>query len=155
MKWTPRNGNDGSGKAEGPHFSGEPFLLKLHYETKEGIPESEETYQLCYTCHDPHDATNTFQLRMFNNVTIPSAPGIEPTAKITDAGLSAVCMSCHNNRTNPYDAKAGVAVANPGPHYSSAAEQIAGVGGYRHGHRKSTKPHDAPPSVVEGRGRFR
>jgi hypothetical protein len=87
----------------------------------------------CATCHDPHSEKNAFQLRKVNEVTIPVADGIEPTAKITDAGLSAVCMSCHNNRTNPNDAKAGVAVANPGPHYSSAAEQIAGVGGYTFG----------------------
>lgn len=78
----------------------------------------------CATCHDPHSSANTFQLRMVDNVKIP-------TADIKDAGLSAVCMQCHNNRTNAMDPKTGVASASPSyPHYSSAAEMLAGVGGY-------------------------
>ena len=74
----------------------------------------------CAVCHDPHGATNAFQLRQVNTVKLP-------TVEIKDAGLSASCMSCHNNRTDPKS----VETEKPAyPHYSSAAELLAGVGGY-------------------------
>jgi hypothetical protein len=77
----------------------------------------------CPVCHDPHSDANSFQLR-----TVDTA--ILPTTEITDTGLSAVCMGCHNNRTDPKS----VETDNPSyPHYSSAAEQIAGIGGYDFG----------------------
>ena len=89
----------------------------------------------CTTCHDPHGDKNAFQLRMVNDVTIP-------TAQIKDAGLSAVCMQCHNNRTNPNDPKTGVASDAPSyPHYSSAAEMLAGVGGYDWGYKLQNDFH--------------
>jgi hypothetical protein len=81
----------------------------------------------CATCHDPHSDANTFQLRLVGTVKIP-------TAEIKDAGLSATCMGCHNNRTNANDPKIGVAAEKPSyPHYSSAAEMLTGVGGYEFG----------------------
>ena len=77
----------------------------------------------CPVCHDPHSAANAFQLRQVDTAKIP-------TAEIADAGLSAGCMSCHNNRRDPMS----VETDKPSyPHYSSAAEQIAGIGGYDFG----------------------
>jgi predicted CXXCH cytochrome family protein len=77
----------------------------------------------CQVCHDPHSATNSFQLRQVEKAKLP-------TAEVTNAGLSASCMSCHNNRTDPKS----VETDKPSyPHYSSAAEQIAGIGGYDFG----------------------
>lgn len=81
----------------------------------------------CATCHDPHAAKNAFQLRMVDSVKLP-------TLQVKDAGLSAICMQCHNNRTDPMDPKTGVASAAPSyPHYSSASEMVNGVGGYDFG----------------------
>jgi hypothetical protein len=77
----------------------------------------------CAVCHNPHSADNSFQLRHVDTVTVS---GVE----LTDVGLSAVCMDCH---TSNADAKS-VETDTPGyPHYSSAAEQIAGIGGYDFG----------------------
>jgi hypothetical protein len=77
----------------------------------------------CPVCHDPHSADNSFQLRQVDTAVLP-------TTEIETAGLSAACMSCHNNRTDP----ATVETDSPSyPHYSSAAEQIAGIGGYDFG----------------------
>ena len=36
----------------GPHYSREPYLLAFHYETGDGILETEQSYTLCYRCHD-------------------------------------------------------------------------------------------------------
>lgn len=44
----------------------------------------------CVGCHDPHDATNTNQLRMMGNLTMI----IDNTT--VDAGKAAVCYKCHD-----------------------------------------------------------
>ena len=77
----------------------------------------------CPVCHDPHAEANSFQLRQVDAVKIP-------TAEIKDAGLSAGCIQCHNSNSDPQS----IATDKPGyPHYSSAAELIAGIGGYDFG----------------------
>lgn len=94
-----------------------------------GVPQEERRfdYQVitCAVCHDPHDATNPSQLRVFDSVTLPNG------AEITDAGPAATCMSCHNTRTDPVAAvEAEPTETSEGsgkyriglPHYSSAAE---------------------------------
>jgi len=81
----------------------------------------------CPVCHDPHSTTNSFQLRAVMTATIAG-----PKVTITDAGLSAVCMDCHNNRTDPKNIEA-TDKAPSYPHYSSAAEQLNGIGGYDFG----------------------
>jgi hypothetical protein len=48
----------------------------------------------CAACHDPHDATNPAQLRLYGS--LPRLPnGLEG---IQGAGSGAICMACHNTR---------------------------------------------------------
>ncbi|MCX5824988.1 MAG: hypothetical protein NTY86_16205, partial [Deltaproteobacteria bacterium] len=47
----------------------------------------------CTACHDPHDATNTNQLRVFNNT-----PLLPAGFMVTGFGKGAICVSCHNSR---------------------------------------------------------
>ncbi len=78
----------------------------------------------CAVCHDPHSAEHEAQLRVVDEVTLPDG------TEVSDAGASALCMNCHNGRVGPDE----VAQDEPHyPHYSTAAEMIAGTGGYTYG----------------------
>lgn len=98
-----------------------------------GVPEEERRteYQVitCAVCHDPHDASSPNQLRIFDNVELPTGD------VIADGGASATCMSCHNQRIG---ADETIAATLEGgrfgtPHYSGAAELSIGTGGYTWG----------------------
>ncbi len=82
----------------------------------------------CPVCHDPHSDKNSFQLRQVGTVKVTTGSVL---TDVKNVGLSASCVTCHNNRTNPNDPKTGVATDKTSyPHYSSAAELLQGVGGY-------------------------
>ncbi len=49
--------------------------------------------QTCTACHDPHDATNPMQLRIYNDT-----PILPAGFKVTGLGKGALCMTCHNAR---------------------------------------------------------
>lgn len=47
----------------------------------------------CQSCHDPHDATNPSQLRIYDRIAmLPSGFGV------SGMGKGALCVSCHNSR---------------------------------------------------------
>ena len=85
----------------------------------------------CAVCHDPHAPANSFQLRQVDTVKVGAV-------EIKDAGLSANCMFCHNSNSDPKS----ITTDKPGyPHYSSAAEQIAGIGGFDFGFKIKNAYH--------------
>lgn len=106
-----------------------------------GLPQEEwrTDYQIitCAVCHDPHDASNPNQLRVFDSVTLPN--GFD----VTSAGPAATCMSCHNARVNAAASVEGAAQGNNFslPHYSTAAELMNGTGGYSWGLTLPTSTH--------------
>ena len=111
--------------------SGEGFV-----DTAEGEEEVRTGFQVvsCAVCHDPHSAENEYQLRVYDVVTLPDG------TEVSDAGASAACMSCHSGRVGPDQ----VEEEEPHyPHYSTAAEMIAGVGGYTYGEDVENSPHIA------------
>lgn len=111
--------------------SGEGFV-----DTVEDEEEVRTGFQVvsCAVCHDPHSAENEYQLLVYDVVTLPDG------TEVTDAGASATCMSCHNGRVGPDQVEA----EEPHwPHYSTAAEMIAGVGGYTYGEEIENSPHIA------------
>lgn len=79
----------------------------------------------CAACHDPHDATNQFQLRKIDVTLL--APG-GTTKQITDAGLGALCMNCHQSRTEANAAIAGAGTSSItlrfGPHYGVQGDML-------------------------------
>ncbi len=104
-----------------------------------GVEEPRTNYQVitCAVCHDPHDAKNPNQLRVFDSVVLPDG------TEVASAGPAATCMSCHNARR---DAVATVEGAADGqsfstPHYSTAAELMNGVGGYTWGEALPVSTH--------------
>jgi hypothetical protein len=59
-------------------------------------PNTDYEALTCQTCHDPHDASNPYQLRLGASVTLSDG------TTITNAGAGAFCMQCHNNRDGSY-----------------------------------------------------
>jgi hypothetical protein len=84
----------------------------------------------CATCHDPHSEANFAQLRVVGK------PVEIPFEVKKDVGLSAICMTCHNARTNPADA-----IKSSFPHYSSVAELLNDTGGVTYGATVPNSPH--------------
>ena len=83
-------------------------------------------------CHDPHSAEHEAQLRVYDRITLPDG------TEVTNAGTSAVCMTCHNGRVGPDQ----VAEDEPiYPHYSTAAEMLTGTGGYDYGEAVGDSAH--------------
>ena len=102
-----------------------------------GVPPEEQrtNYQpiTCAVCHDPHDATNPNQLRVFDSVVLPNG------TEVASAGPAATCMSCHNARRDPVATVEGESFGTP--HYSVAAEFINNTGGYTWGETLPFSPH--------------
>ncbi|NIN69309.1 MAG: hypothetical protein GTO63_32425 [Anaerolineae bacterium] len=114
-----------------PCHSGEAFV-----DIANGMEEFRMGFQTvaCAVCHDPHSAENEAQLRIYDTVTLPDG------TDVTDAGASATCMTCHNGRRTAEE----VEEDDPSwPHHSTAAEMIAGVGGYTYGDEIENSPHQA------------
>jgi hypothetical protein len=91
---------------------------------------------ICQGCHDPHntfDNPDRHQLRIYDTVVVgdPAAAG---NVVLTDMGVSATCMYCHNSRRLPYQLSSGkpryaaTRGANiSGPHESTATEIFNGI----------------------------
>lgn len=108
-----------------------------------GLPEEDQrfNYQVitCAVCHDPHNAENPNQLRVFDSVLLPDG------TEVADAGPSATCMSCHNARRDPVSSVDSAVESGrlSTPHYSTAGELMYSVGGYTWGEDIPTSPHGA------------
>jgi mono/diheme cytochrome c family protein len=106
-----------------------------------GLPAEEQrtNYQpiTCAVCHDPHDANNPNQLRVFDSVTLPNG------TEVADTGPAATCMSCHNARRDGVAIVDGMAEGGSfsTPHYSTAAELMNATGGYTWGEVLPTSTH--------------
>jgi hypothetical protein len=102
-----------------------------------GVAQEERRadYQVitCAVCHDPHDAANPGQLRIFDSVILPDG------TDVSGAGAAATCMTCHNARTDPVASVEGESLSLP--HYSTAAEMMAGTGAYTWGEVLPTGTH--------------
>jgi hypothetical protein len=96
----------------------------------------------CQVCHDPHDATNIYQLR---TVTATLVNG----TTISNIGTGALCMNCHQARveavsyTNNYLKN----LSHFGPHHGPQGDIIAGTNGIQFGWNFPTSPH---MQVAEG-----
>lgn len=67
--------------------------------TTNGLTRASVQPQTCAACHDPHDATNPAQLRIYDTAPagLPNGMG-----KITNAGTGLICMTCHNTRNGEH-----------------------------------------------------
>lgn len=98
----------------------------------------------CQTCHDPHDATNPHQLRLSTSITLSEG------TVVTNAGMGAFCMQCHNSRngsvTNslvnyPAGLPTWVGGSAFGVHDSPQADMLEGVNAVTYGHNIPSAAH--------------
>ncbi len=78
----------------------------------------------CAVCHDPHEYTSEYQLRVFDTVSLPD--GIQ----VRQVGSSALCMSCHNAVVGSEIVDDEMSFRSP---HGGAAEMLTGTGGYDYG----------------------
>ena len=88
-----------------------------------GFTVSQIQPQTCQTCHDPHDASNPAQLRMYDTAML--AAGFTASA----VGEGALCMQCHNTRNGLRNDSTGVPDYSA-PHTSSQADILMGQNSY-------------------------
>ena len=112
--------------------------------TKDGLPASasnaaDETFlrglglelarvepPTCAACHDPHDASNPSQLRVWD--TIASLPN--GLTGIAGAGKGALCMACHNTRNGEHTDVAGAPTSYAAPHAGAQTDVLYGFNAY-------------------------
>jgi hypothetical protein len=98
----------------------------------------------CQACHDPHDASNPYQLRTGTNFTLSDG------TLVTNAGTGGFCFNCHNSRNGSVT---NSLVQYPllqttwnggsafGPHDSPQADMLEGVNAVTYGQVIASAPH--------------
>jgi predicted CXXCH cytochrome family protein len=89
-----------------------------------GLTRDQVQPETCATCHDPHDATNPHQLRVFDSQTL--AAGFD----VAGVGEGALCMTCHNTRSGAHGADAGDPPDYSAPHVAAQADVFMGKSAY-------------------------
>jgi len=98
----------------------------------------------CAACHDPHDATNPYQLRAGTTITLGEG------TTVTNAGLGAFCMNCHQSRngsvTNslvnwPLGLPTWAGGSSFGLHDACQADMLMGVNGATYGQDIPSSAH--------------
>jgi len=81
----------------------------------------------CQACHDPHDASNPFQLRVYDKIAaLPN--GLKGIAGV---GEGATCMACHNTRNGEHtDFVAGDPPDAKSPHAPTQTDVLYGFNAY-------------------------
>ncbi len=93
-----------------------------------GRTEPDNIGFVCATCHNPHDATNSHQLRTMADVVLTDANGVSGTT-ITSGGPGKLCMQCHHARRGPDDQVVN-GYSHFGPHGSPQADMLTGHSAY-------------------------
>ncbi len=76
--------------------------------TEVGLRDALVQPQTCQTCHDPHDATNEHQLRVYGDT-----PVLPAGFSASGMGSGALCMMCHNTRNGVEPTSGSWANCNP------------------------------------------
>ena len=81
----------------------------------------------CAACHNPHDASNPFQLRK------ASADPLANGFVIAEGGAGQLCMNCHRSRSDVNSSVASGWVSRFGPHEGPQTDVFFGQDGYLFG----------------------
>jgi len=93
----------------------------------------------CATCHDPHDATNEYQLRTVEY----TMEDFGEDVVITEGGNGRLCMNCHNSRRTLPDRiiERNTPGRSPEPHHGPQAEMLTTLNIETFGLELPTSPH--------------
>lgn len=101
------------------------FDHDLDYLRGLGLTRAEIEPQTCAACHEPHDATNPGQLRVYGDIEmLPSGFGVH------GVGAGATCMACHNTRNGARGDSFGNPSSYSGPHTPSQTDVLFGKNVY-------------------------
>jgi hypothetical protein len=98
----------------------------------------------CQACHDPHDASNPYQLRTALSYTLPDG------TLVTNAGAGGFCMNCHHSRdgsatNNTVNFALGLPTwlggSTFGPHDGPQGDMIEGVNAITYGQALPNSAH--------------
>jgi hypothetical protein len=111
-----------------------------------GMTLAEVQPQTCAACHDPHDATNPSQLRVYDS--LPALPN--GLTQIAGMGTGLVCATCHNSRNGEHTDTASPALSSfSAPHAASQADAVFGFNTY-FVNRLNPSPHLAVTDTCAG-----
>ena len=82
----------------------------------------------CAVCHNPHDASNSSQMRAVADVHLVTSNGESPV--VTDGGTVKLCMQCHHARRGP-DTQIENGYAHFGPHANPQADMLSGKSAFQ------------------------
>jgi hypothetical protein len=94
--------------------------------TKLGLTRADIQPQTCVACHDPHDATNPAQLRVYD--TVPGLPN--GMGKIAGAGSGMICIACHNTRNGEHSDFVAAPSNFTAPHAAAQTDVVYGFNAY-------------------------
>jgi hypothetical protein len=100
-----------------------------------GVPTTDPYFDVSYSpitcagCHDPHNATNKFQLRKVT-AQILTYNSVDPKTAIlkdvTNAGMGTMCINCHRSRTEANASLVASISSRFGPHYGPQGDMLLG-----------------------------
>jgi hypothetical protein len=110
-----------------------------------GLTKAEVQPQTCAACHDPHDATNPGQLRIYDSVSgLPNG-----MVAITGAGAGMICAACHNTRNGEHSDFVAAPASYSAPHVAAQADVVYGFNAY-YVNRLNPSPHLAVTDTCAG-----
>ncbi|APR75397.1 Hypothetical protein A7982_00743 [Minicystis rosea] len=113
--------------------------------TKLGLTSAEIQPQTCAACHDPHDATNPSQLRIYDAVaSLPNG-----MTNISGAGTGMICITCHNTRNGEHTDFVAAPTSFSAPHTAAQADAVYGFNAY-YVPRYNPSPHLAVANSCAG-----
>ncbi|MCX7875856.1 MAG: T9SS type A sorting domain-containing protein [Melioribacteraceae bacterium] len=125
-----------SGATSYPTGAGREGCVRCHTgsgfaQFTKGIPSTDPYYDVSYSpiscagCHEPHKATNIYQLRKVD-ADLLIAGGKTMKVTTAQAGTGTLCMNCHQSRAEANAALAASISSRFGPHYSSQGDIFFG-----------------------------
>ena len=94
--------------------------------TSLGLTQATVEPQSCAACHDPHDAKNPSQLRIYDAVAaLPNG-----MTNVSGAGAGMICIACHNTRNGEHSDFVAAPASFSAPHTAAQADTVYGFNAY-------------------------
>jgi hypothetical protein len=142
-----KQGYNGQLTSDGKPATGSPQtnVATIASLTTLGLTQAAVISQSCQTCHDPHDATNPAQLRIYDSVaSLPNG-----MTNISGMGTGLVCATCHNTRNGEHTDFVAAPAAYSAPHAAAQADTVFGFNAYFVA-RYTPSPHLAVENTCAG-----
>ena len=114
------DGNPPAPGSPSPNAATVPFLTGI------GLTIASVESPTCSACHDPHDATNPSQLRVYDSVaSLPNGMN-----GVSGMGTGMICASCHNTRNGEHSDFVAAPTSYEAPHAAAQTDVVFGFNAY-------------------------